>query len=101
MKVQKFRWSKVYESSEEELTQLLDAQNIAAERWTADEFHTFGQQMFENNTTIWCAEGSLTFHIDDKNISMQPGDGLRIPAQVEFDATAGMSGCVCYEAAQL
>lgn len=97
MKLQKFRWSKVYESSEEELVQFLDARGIDAERWTADEFHSFGQQIFAEDTTIWCAEGSLTFHIDDKNISMQPGDGLVIPGHVDFEATAGMSGCVCFE----
>jgi mannose-6-phosphate isomerase class I len=97
MQLQKFRWSKVYESSEEELVQLLEAQDIKAERWQAEEFHDFGGQSFQQDTTIWCADGSLTMTFAEKKFSMQPGDGLWIPANYAFNAVAGMSGCTCYE----
>ena len=97
MKMQKFRWSKVYESSEEELVELLDAQGVTAERWTAAEFHEFGAQNLEQDATLYCADGSLVIWANGKKISLQPGDALPIPAEVPFKATAGMSGCVCYE----
>ena len=93
----KFRWSKVYESSEEELIELLAAQDISAERLTAEEFQEF-ESTESNQTTLWCAEGSFTLYIDQKKFSMQPGDGINIPARYIYKAVAGMSGCAYYEA---
>lgn len=98
MNLQKFRWSKVYESSEEELVELLAAQNVMAERWAAAEFHDFGAQNLQHDATIYCADGSLVIWSEGKKISLQPGDALRVPADVPFKATAGITGCVCYEA---
>ena len=98
MSFKKFRWSKVYESSEEELLELLDIQGIEAERWSAPEFHEFKHVAFDEETTLWCAEGSLTLTVENTPISMQPGDAIRIPAHHAFSAVAGMSGCACYEA---
>lgn len=97
MDLKKFRWSRVYESSEEELQDYLQSKGFESERWTADEFHDFGGQVFDTDTTIFCAEGGLVFEIDKQKISLQPGDALRIPANYAFAATAGMTGCVCYE----
>jgi quercetin dioxygenase-like cupin family protein len=97
MKLQKFRWSKVYESSEEELTAFLAARNIVAERWEAEAFNVFDKQQAENDITIWCAEGSLTITVDGQAISMQPGDGLPIPAARSYEMTVGISGCMCYQ----
>lgn len=97
MKLKKFRWSKVYESSEEELIDLLAAQGVTSERWAAAEFHDFGAQNLEQDATIYCAEGSLTIWASGKKISLQPGDGLNVPGDEPFKATAGMAGCVCYE----
>lgn len=98
MKPYKFRWSRVYESTEEELTALLTAKGVTAERWVAEEFHDFGEQLFDDDTTIYCAEGSLSFEIMGSTYAMQPGDGLKIPGNLSFTAKAGFSGCVCYEA---
>lgn len=97
--LKKFRWSRVYESSETELQHYLEGKGFDAERWEATEFHDFGGQVFANDTMIFCAEGGLVFEIDDKKFSLQPGDALRIPANYAFAAVAGMTGCVCYEVA--
>jgi quercetin dioxygenase-like cupin family protein len=97
MNLQKFRWSKVYESSEEELVDLLASQNLTAERWEAAEFHDFGAQNLEQDATLYCADGSLVIWSDGKKMSLQPGDALRVPGDVPFKATAGITGCVCYE----
>ena len=97
MGIQKFRWSRVYESSEEELVELLQAQNTTAERWTAEEFKQFQIPNTQSASTIWCAEGSLTVQAGGSKISLQPGDGLRISANSNLTAAAGISGCVCYE----
>lgn len=98
MTVQKLRWSRVYESSEEELIELLEAQNIDAERWTIDAFEPVALLQHDHRITMWCAEGSIIFHINGKDISIQPGDILKIPAKISYSADAGMTGCAIYQA---
>ncbi len=97
MKLQKFRWSKVYESSEEELLIFLQSRQITAERWAADAFQAIEQRQFGQDRTLWCAEGSLKLSTGGAITSVQPGDAVRIPANTSCDLTAGMSGCVCYD----
>ena len=97
MKLQKFRWSKVYESTEEELVEFLAARNLSSAHWAAEAFNTSDQRTLETPTTLWCAEGSFTIRSGGMNFSMQPGDALPIPADVSFETTAGISGCICYE----
>jgi hypothetical protein len=98
MKLQKFRWSKVYESQEEELLDFLKARGVTAERSVVDEFEVFGPRDISRPTTLWCAEGSASFVLDVSTISMQAGDAIHIPADTKLVVRAGMSGCVCYEA---
>lgn len=97
MQLKKYRWSKDYESSEEELTQIFVTKNINAERWHGDEYQEYPVHSHDYDTRIWCAEGSIKFEIGDKRFSLQPGDTLDLPAYTPHAATAGLSGCVCYE----
>jgi mannose-6-phosphate isomerase class I len=97
MKLQKFRWSKVYESTEEELVDFLAARNLTATHWVAEGFEVSSKRTLDTPTTLWCAEGSFTVQSDTAKFSMQPGDGLPIPTDVSFETIAGMSGCICYE----
>jgi len=96
MSTQKFRWSKVYESSEEELTALLQGRNIKATRIASDVPGEQMQQTAALDSTIWCAEGSFVVHTKSARISLQPGDAMHIPAQTTYDLSAGISGFVYY-----
>lgn len=93
---QKFRWSKVYESAEEELTAFLHARNLQAERTAAEEMTETLQQVSETAFTIWCAEGSLVIRQGSRSISLQPGDAVTMDADTPYDLRAGMTGYVCY-----
>ena len=97
MNPKKFRWSKVYESSEEELLQLLEARNFLHEHWKAGEFEDLAKKTAENPMTLWCAEGSFIITVDGTTTSMQPGDALDIPKGATYEIRAGISGCICYE----
>lgn len=97
MQPRKTRWSKVYESSEEELVHFLRSREITAKRWVADEFEQLPGRNLSTVTDIWLAEGSAKFTADSKNYSMQPGDAIHLPANTSLTIIAGMSGCVCYE----
>ena len=97
MDLRKYRWSKDYESAEEELEGLLAAMNITAERWTAEAGQAFATHQQALDKRLWCAEGSITFTVNGKTISLQPGDALDLPGSTAHAALAGISGCVCYE----
>lgn len=98
MQLRKYRWSKHYESAEEELVDLLATKNIDAERWTAEAMETFEPHVHPKDKQLWCAEGSIVFVVNgSERISLQPGDTLELPANTMHEATAGMAGCVCYE----
>jgi len=98
MQLKKYRWSRDYESAEEELHQFLAARNLTTERWTADEFQVFQGHVHDYDKKLFCAEGSIVFEVSGQKLSLQPGDALDLPRGTEHSATAGISGCVCYEA---
>jgi quercetin dioxygenase-like cupin family protein len=97
MQLRKTRWSRHYESAEEELLALLKLRRIDAERWTADTDQVFAAHAHTYDTQLWCAEGLLVVVADGRRFSLQPGDVLDIPAGVEFEITVGLGGCACYE----
>lgn len=94
--MQKFRWSRVYESSEEELTALLAARGITAKQIAAEADSDDVVHQTKWESTIWCAEGSLTVITSGSATSLQPGDALRVPASTACTLQAGLSGYTCY-----
>ncbi|CAN5121607.1 hypothetical protein BH09PAT3_BH09PAT3_6000 [soil metagenome] len=99
MTLQKFRWSKVYESSEEELTTLLEKRKITAERIAAETSDIPVSQTHDKDSTVWCAEGSLAVRTDNNTTALQPGDALQIPANTVYELRPGITGYVCYKTA--
>lgn len=97
MILRKYRWSKVYESAEEELESFLRSKDIATERWQADPLEVFEPHVHDYDKTLWCAEGSIILEAENQSFSLQPGDVLEIPAMTMHSATAGVSGCACHE----
>lgn len=98
MTVRKYRWSKHYESAEEELQQFLNQRRIKAERWDAEAGEAFAPHSHDYHKKLFCAEGSITMVINQQSVSLQPGDALDLPANTIHSATAGLAGVVCYEA---
>lgn len=97
MKLRKYRWSRVYESAEEELLALLKAKNLAYERWAAEPGEIFTPTKSSYDKTLWFAEGSAIFESNNKQISMQPGDTLDLPANTVYSIMVGLGGFVFYE----
>jgi mannose-6-phosphate isomerase class I len=97
MKLQKFRWSKVYESTEEELLAFLQVRDITVQRHEAEAFTELTEQITAQDSTLWCAEGSYSLKVGEQTFSMQPGDAIRLPSQTAYSITAGLSGCAWYQ----
>lgn len=98
MSLRKYRWSKVYESAEEELQDFLQARNIAAERHQVE---AYDEQTIRvgSDTRIWSVEGNASFTVDGTRYSMQPGDVLELPAGTECVITTGLSNVAWYQSA--
>jgi mannose-6-phosphate isomerase class I len=92
----KFRWSKVYESSEEELVLFLQSRNLQARRINADSMTEAVQQTAESERTLWCAEGSLSVQQESTITPLQPGDAVRVATNAPYTLTPGIAGYVCY-----
>ncbi len=97
MILKKYRWSRDYESAEEELLQMFASKNITSQRWTAEGDEELAPRVHALDRKLWCAEGSIIFAIDGKKISLQAGDALDIPALAVHSALGGFSGCAIYE----
>lgn len=96
MRLQKFRWSKVYESSEEELLDFLQKRNITADRLHGETLTVRQLSASDKPATIWCAEGSFNLITPHNAFSFQPGDGMTLPAGTACELHAGISGYVYY-----
>jgi len=97
MHIRKYRWSKTYESAEEELVALLELKQITASRWSLEAFEQVEPHTTTADKRIWCAEGSIVFTLNDQTYTLQPGDTIDIPAGTVQSATAGLNGYSCYE----
>jgi len=97
MPVRKYRWSRDYESAEEELEHMLRKRRFKAERWIIEAGETLDLHAHNYDIQLWCAEGSIIFTAGGQSYSLQPGDALDIPANTIHSAIAGMTGAVCYE----
>lgn len=97
MKLKKFRWSKVYESSEEELVEFLKNRNITAKQWVLESDDIPLKNYLDKETTYWCAEGAFKLWVDGETVSMQPGDSVKIPANSSIQIEPGMFASIVYE----
>ena len=96
MRLQKFRWSRIYESTEEELLEFMASKDTTGERLHIDMLEEAAYKTAEAESTIWCAEGSLQVQIAGTTTPMQPGDGAKLPSNTDYTVNAGISGCVFY-----
>lgn len=92
----KFRWSQVYESSEEELIDLLQIRQLDSNRIYANADDEQQEQLTNTPTTIWCVEGSFTIQINASAISLQPGDAIDIEANTTYLIQPGFADCAYY-----
>jgi mannose-6-phosphate isomerase class I len=96
MSFKKFRWSQVYESSEEELVAFLQARGIDGQRIHADATTPQTEQQTKSATTVWCAEGSLVINMGETRRSLQPGDALQLETDTTYTIQPGIADCVYY-----
>lgn len=97
MNPKKYRWSKVYESAEEELQELLAAKQIEATHHEVESYDSTTLASRDDITRLWGAEGTAIVMVDATRFSLQPGDVLDIPPHAITTITTGLSNFTWYE----
>jgi quercetin dioxygenase-like cupin family protein len=61
---------------------------------------TYGRHAHGYHKVLFCLDGSITFHLDEGDVELEPGDRLDIEPGTEHGATVGPNGCSCVEASR-
>ena len=60
----------------------------------------YGRHDHGYHKVLFCLEGSITFHLDEGDLTLEPGDRLDLEPGTEHAATVGAAGCSCIEASR-
>lgn len=68
--------------------------------WSNDAGDRYGWHDHPYHKVLYCAEGSIVFHLHDGDVELSPGDRLDIEPLTAHAATVGPDGVSCVEAAR-
>jgi hypothetical protein len=68
--------------------------------WSNGPGDTYGGHSHGYHKVLFCLAGSITFHLGEGDVTLQPGDRLDLAAGTDHAATVGNEGCVCVEASR-
>lgn len=68
--------------------------------WENGPGDTYGAHSHSYHKVLFCLAGSITFHLDDGDVTLSAGDRIDIPAGASHAATVGPQGCECVEASK-
>jgi len=74
------------------------AENLDPATWSNGPGFTYPEHRHPYHKVLFCIRGSITFHTDGGDISLQPGDRLDLPPNTLHGATVGPDGVTCMEA---
>ena len=68
--------------------------------WTNAPGDTYGRHEHGYHKVLFCLDGSITFHLDEGDVTLAPGDRLDLGPGTPHAATVGPQGCACIEASR-
>jgi hypothetical protein len=68
--------------------------------WSNGPGETYGRHAHAYHKVLFCLEGSITFHMDEADVTLEAGDRLDLEPGTEHGATVGPAGCSCIEASR-
>lgn len=95
------RWEGEAPATKEDVKQLVRASGLEAMLWSGEAHKVYLPHRHGFEKTLWCALGSIVFHIDSEDLLLAPGDKMVLPAGTVHAADAGEAGVECYEAPPL
>jgi quercetin dioxygenase-like cupin family protein len=84
----------------EELEEALLRQGLQPTRWRNDPGYRYGQHEHRYHKVLYCGSGSITFHTDQGDFHLEPGDCLEVEPGTPHSATVGPQGVECVEGAR-
>jgi uncharacterized protein YjlB len=87
-------------SAEQDLRERLAAEGLAAQSWGNGPFDVYGEHRHGYDKVLVAASGSITFHLPehDRDVLLDEGDRLDLPAGTLHGADVGPAGVTCLEA---
>jgi hypothetical protein len=74
------------------------AERCSAPRpWGNGPGDTYGRHAHGYHKVLFCLDGSITFHLDEGDVELKPGDRLDMEPGTEHRAKVGPNGCSCEE----
>lgn len=83
-----------------EAPRVFAAEGLTAHSWSNDPGFAYGAHRHPYHKVLVCSEGSITFHLEDGDVELRPGDRLDLPPGTLHGATVGPDGVTCWEAAR-
>lgn len=84
----------------EEVDARLRAENLRPGSWSNAPGDTYGWHAHDYEKVLYCVSGRITFHLDDGDVDLRPGDRLEVPPGTRHAATVGPEGVRCIEGAR-
>jgi quercetin dioxygenase-like cupin family protein len=66
-------------------------------RWSNGPGDRYGRHEHAYRKVLFCLEGSIVFHLDERDVELRPGDRLDLSPGTPHAATVGPDGCACIE----
>jgi mannose-6-phosphate isomerase-like protein (cupin superfamily) len=93
----RIRVEHVGETDRERLRGLLHDAGKDPQCWSNEPSESWGWHSHDRAKVVYCLEGAVTFHTEDGDLHVRPGDRLEIPARARHAATVGVAGVSCME----
>ena len=93
-------WADSAPPTQSTLRQILSDEGLSPYSWSNGPHDRYAAHSHSYNKVIYVVQGSITFGLPElgKQLDMQAGDRLDLPAGVVHDAVVGAQGVVCLEA---
>lgn len=94
------RWEGDEIPTETTIRRILDAEGLQSYRWSNAPGDVYGAHTHPYHKVIYVVQGSITFGLPGKGrqITLNVGDRLELPAGTLHNAVVGPEGVVCLEA---
>ncbi len=101
--MQVVRWQEATMPQEQELCRRMQQQGLSPYSWSNGPGDTYAVHSHSYEKVLYCVRGSIRFVLPDqpenfRNIDLEPGDCMILPARVRHSAYVGPQGVTCLEA---
>ena len=93
-------WADSATPTQAELRRIMTDEGLNPYSWSNGPFDVYSAHSHSYNKVIYVVQGSITFGLPEleKQLTLNAGDRLDLPAGIVHDAHVGAQGVVCLEA---